>query len=194
MSSLQRAAAQAWHCLLQAEARLPVDPLALLERLPRVRLLPSRQGIELARRLMAGRDPGAAALLEGLDGFTLRCADATGRPGLLVFYRTDSAPARRRFTLAHELGHIALGHIGLDSPPQMCVEDATAEAEANCFAGELLVPSPLLCRAGLDAETIARRCGVSREAAARALRRPPRPCDPALAERLCAMLLRGGRL
>jgi|SRR6185503_6199726 len=51
---------------------------------------------------------------------------------------------RRRFTIAHELGHYLLGHDirdvleeNLDRPPNL-------EREANMFAGELLMPKKLL--------------------------------------------------
>jgi Zn-dependent peptidase ImmA (M78 family) len=61
---------------------------------------------------------------------------------------------RKRFTLAHEIGHISLGHYGF----RFChrsVGDARIEREANQFAGHLLLPR----------ETFTQRvsCGMSPE-------------------------------
>ncbi len=61
------------------------------------------------------------------DGMTVRYGGQ-----YLVLYR--EAPARRlAFTLAHELGHILLGHAG-ESP-------TAEEREANAFAASLLCPA-----------------------------------------------------
>ena len=53
----------------------------------------------------------------------------------LVLYQRVGSYTRRRFTAAHELGHIYLGHTA-DGPVQ--------EREANWFAGQLLMPDCLL--------------------------------------------------
>lgn len=64
-------------------------------------------------------------------------------------------PHRQRFSLAHELGHILLNHdlnyyqayVTIDEPPTEKTHTATEaafEAEANNFAGELLVPLAML--------------------------------------------------
>lgn len=71
---------------------------------------------------------------------------------------SGQAPVRRRFSIAHELGHITLGH--------RHGETEVAEQEANAFAGALLVPRAWLKR---DVETysrvleFARRYEVSRD-------------------------------
>lgn len=66
------------------------------------------------------------------DGCTLRL-------GELYLVLTDDAGAggvrRRRFTQAHELGHILLGHES-DGPQQ--------EREADRFASALLMPAPVI--------------------------------------------------
>jgi len=60
-------------------------------------------------------------------------------------------PHRKRFSLAHELGHWVLGHtrsyarpdVSIDNPPEpedIIKNNAIEESEANEFAGELLVP------------------------------------------------------
>lgn len=60
-------------------------------------------------------------------------------------------PHRKRFSLAHELGHWVLGHtrsytrsdVTIDNPPdptEISRSSGVEESEANEFAGELLVP------------------------------------------------------
>ena len=53
----------------------------------------------------------------------------------MVASRTDGNPCRLRFTLAHELGHVALRHGG---------EGEHEEREADCFASHLLAPRPVI--------------------------------------------------
>jgi hypothetical protein len=58
-------------------------------------------------------------------------------------------PGQLRFSIAHELGHYLLGHgaglRGCDlETVQRVLVDSQAEAEANTFAGELLLPEPLV--------------------------------------------------
>ena len=69
---------------------------------------------------------------------------------------------RRRWTLAHEIGHILLGHVG-ESITSLSPED---ERAADAFAAELLAPLPILQFCGVSSpEEIARLCGISRQAA-----------------------------
>lgn len=59
-----------------------------------------------------------------------------GQPRYIVLYNTDQRnPRRRAFTLAHEIGHIYLGHQD---------DRAENETQANHFASELLMPECLL--------------------------------------------------
>ncbi len=70
---------------------------------------------------------------------------------------------RRRFTIAHELGHCLLGHVsegGGEKP------NAAQEREADRFAADLLAPIAVLRMCGISsAEELARVCGISRSAA-----------------------------
>lgn len=70
------------------------------------------------------------------DGQTERAGDS-----YLIRIRSDedSLTTRDRFTLAHELGHVLLGHI--DEHEIMYRSEANElEYEANDFAGNLLMP------------------------------------------------------
>jgi Zn-dependent peptidase ImmA (M78 family) len=78
------------------------------------------------------------------------------------------AKPRQRFTIAHELGHLELGHLGgtgehairIDRDFKVMLRDkksSPAEIEANAFAAELLMPTSMLrnereLRLGLDTE------------------------------------------
>jgi Zn-dependent peptidase ImmA (M78 family) len=90
---------------------------------------------------------------------------------------------RRRFSLAHELCHHLLhvdrsildDRITIDSPPMSANEISSKdpyEAEADIFAGELLVPLPMLkqhFRSGLTAADVARIFSVSEHVASIAI-------------------------
>lgn len=70
---------------------------------------------------------------------------------------------RRRFTVAHELGHCLLGHVsefGGEMP------GAAPERAADRFAADLLAPLAVLRMCGVSsAEELAKVCGLSRSAA-----------------------------
>lgn len=75
---------------------------------------------------------------------------------------------RRRFTIAHELGHIVLGHVLVDTPQGRTFDSSKSETErqANVFASRLLAPACILW--GINAQTaeqIASICNISYEAA-----------------------------
>lgn len=89
-----------------------------------------------------------------------------GRPVILL--SAEPSPERRRFTLAHELGHIVLGHMDrvgvLNREPSP--EDDPLEQAANVFASRLLAPACVLCGCNVQsAAEIAQLCGISQTAA-----------------------------
>ena len=94
--------------------------------------------------------------LEGLEAITVR-KQIGEKTVYELFYYSHGNPQRRRFTLAHELGHIILKH---------SAEEDWEEKEADYFASQLLAPSPVLdlYGAAADAEFIARTFGLSKAA------------------------------
>lgn len=103
----------------------------------------------------------------------------------LIAVNSAHHPRRRRFTIAHELGHLQLhqGEYIVDSAVRMNRRDALSsmasdseEIEANAFAAALLMPSPLIRQAlgalresqasspGRVADILAEQFGVSSEA------------------------------
>lgn len=75
---------------------------------------------------------------------------------------------RQRFTAAHELGHIMLGHVGkyklVNREPTQ--NDNPIEQAANVFASRLLAPACVLWGCGAKTpEQIAALCGISHKAA-----------------------------
>ncbi len=85
-----------------------------------------------------------------------------------IFVSKDCSPERQRFTVAHELGHIMLGHVGkyqlINREPS--AKDNPIEQAANVFASRLLAPACVLW--ALDArspEQIAQLCQISYQAA-----------------------------
>lgn len=89
-----------------------------------------------------------------------------GRPR--IFVSRQCSPERQRFTVAHELGHILLGHVGeyelVNREPDP--RDNPIEQEANVFASRLLAPACVLW--ALDAwepEQIAKICSISYQSA-----------------------------
>lgn len=77
--------------------------------------------------------------LKKLDGFTLKKDENY----LLAYDNVNFHEHRIRFSIAHEIGHILLGHFN-----SSCVDDdyyrRIKDKEANVFAGTLLMPSKIL--------------------------------------------------
>lgn len=140
----QNARNAAWRLLIDANVReLPVKISPLCRQL----------GIPV--RLFRSED--------GNDG---KCFLLDSRPVILVSDRVP--PERQRFTVAHELGHILLGHVGkyrlVNREPDP--KDNPIERAANVFASRLLAPACVLWGCGARTpEEIARLCGISLQAA-----------------------------
>lgn len=109
---------------------------------------------------------GVADRTQGRDAYTVRIKN-----GALVCYN-DARPMRRiRFTLAHELGHLCLGHITPASGREdvllhLVSANPDNEAQADAFAARLLSPACVLWGLGLHtAQEIAAVCDISITAA-----------------------------
>lgn len=123
------------------------------------------------------------AVAEDLLGLDVAEVELDAISGLLypaerrIFLNSADTPARRRFTLAHELGHWICQCVGRDAAPVYCravdvgLDPAprALEREANIFAAELLMPEPAVRAAFAEAPSPVRLCshfGVSPEAIA----------------------------
>ena len=99
------------------------------------------------------------------DGFTVRSG---GR--CYVFYNMEQPPGRVRFTVAHELGHVLLGHLGDGEHTvynrEPSPNDAPEEHTANVFASRLLAPACVLHALGaVTPGQIAAVCDITLAAA-----------------------------
>lgn len=115
-------------------------------------------------------DLGLEKLTKTSDGFTV-----VRRNQYVVFYDNTQLPARIRFTLAHELGHIILesGFSRTSSGIEYTTrnnepnkKDNPEETAANMFAARLLAPSCVLHELKLfTVEEIMQYCSISKAAA-----------------------------
>lgn len=92
------------------------------------------------------------------DGFTI---------GGMIFYNDiDCTIGRQRFTVAHELGHVLLGHTPSRHNREPSPADNPKETAANVFASRLLAPACVLWGCGVtNAEQVAKLSDISLPAA-----------------------------
>lgn len=135
----------AWEILLREGVRaLPVDVLEICRRLGIV--------VQQYDELYSEGD-GFSTVIDGVP---------------YICIRRGQSWQRARFTVAHELGHILLGHVGkytlVNREPSP--HDDPVEQAANGFAARLLAPACVLwgCRVSSAAE-IAALCDISAVAA-----------------------------
>lgn len=84
-----------------------------------------------------------------------------------IIFRDTESSKRCRFTIAHELGHIFLGHLLINTPvyKTFAVREDN-ESAANVFARDLLAPACVLHELHIiRAADIAKLCNISLEAA-----------------------------
>jgi len=101
-----------------------------------------------------------------VDAVTMPLKDGT----FVIFVNISHSENRIRFTIAHELGHIALGHCNYGASLfSLSNRSNTIEREADIFASELLMPSihvkHLVFGCGWkDIDELSKLYGVSRQA------------------------------
>lgn len=167
-----RAATMAYRCLLKLNiAKLPVRPLEILRKCRHTVVYTYLQAAENLHMDESEFEKRCG----DTDAFTVR-----GGEQYVVCYRPGGNPARLNFTLAHELGHILLKHMG---------DTRAEEEEANCFAGHLLCPVTAV--AGMSAEEIATSCYVSRSAAINALENRRGQCEKELLKKVEKLFEKG---
>lgn len=163
---------------------LPVDPLQAMQCLCR------EQGgvicLKWSEAKQAFRVPDPFHLRQrGLDARTVMDAEGSF---ITVWDDERGTPARRRFTLAHEAGHIALGHFE-DAAAREIMSRAPVDAktrarraemerEADAFAAELLCPGVLLRQVfyDCDAATVSAAFDISIQCAEARLKEAREKC------------------
>ncbi len=134
------------------DMKIPVDVFAIAEK----------QGARV--------EPSEELVREGLSGkVCINDGDA------IIYYNPQEPSVRQRFTVAHELGHLVLGHVHGGE----CHRDPTKnynlqvfdpnERDANVFAAHLMMPPAAVRIAvnrmkGVSLEKLARLFGVSQKA------------------------------
>lgn len=85
-----------------------------------------------------------------------------------ILYKRAMSDERKRFTVAHELGHIILEHITFGGDSSQ-LSSKSQEQEANQFAGSLLIPlkdlKAFMKNGDKTLDDITKRYWVSRDAA-----------------------------
>lgn len=164
-----RAARMAYKSLLALKIEsLPVDPLTILRHCKNTIV----RTYDEAAPLFGYYDPFTFKweVMQNQDAMTIRKDLPDGGSKYELLYYAQGNPFRRRFTLAHELGHIIMKHR---------MEEWWEEKEADYFAAQLLAPHPVLAlfsRYDLneaDPELIGKTFGLSKTASEVAVQ-PPR--------------------
>lgn len=135
----------AWEVLIHENIiELPVDIVGVCRNMG----IDVRYGTNFAN----GND-GYSTIIEGVPYITIS---------------PEPTKQRKRFTVAHELGHILLGHVGkyrlINREPTP--NDNPIEQAANVFAARLLAPACVLWGCNVHTtEDIMKLCDISRTAA-----------------------------
>lgn len=137
-----------WQCILDYNINiLPVKVTDIINKSDNIRLV---------------KNSVAKILCNGISGITIVDNDK-----FIIVYKDTDNSKRCRFTIAHELGHIFLGHMIVNQTTYrtFAVQNDT-ESSANIFARDLLAPACVLHELQiLTAAEISRLCNISLEAA-----------------------------
>ncbi|WP_050697974.1 ImmA/IrrE family metallo-endopeptidase [Anaeromassilibacillus senegalensis] len=141
-----------WKCLIDNHIQeLPVKTSTLANNY-RVKIIAYKDAHFLVQRMQAAQQLSP-------DGFCV-----CDRGYFTIYYNETAYRPRLRFTIAHELGHILMGHPLTRN--NIRTFNVNSEWEADIFASRLLAPACILHEIhALDAETIACVCDISYQAA-----------------------------
>lgn len=118
----------AWDVLLKCGiCELPVDLQKVCKGLG-IGLFSYSQGYRIIQKF------GLVQYAIGADGFLFQIDDFA-----IAFYNQQQSKGRRNFTIAHEIGHFALGHANTDGAVRRepGSKNDSDEIEANSFAARL---------------------------------------------------------
>jgi len=168
----QLATKRAYELLTELDiCEFPVEPLKIIKHFPNWHL----QGwLEL--QVNTGAEDPLNIDKEKAEAKTVKLR---GSDEYLIVYdeRTDNSQ-RIRWTLAHEIGHIVMGHLvefdatALNRRGLTKEEYGVLEVEAHCFAADLLAPKTIIRRFDFqdDPQGIALICDISKDAAEKRLK------------------------
>lgn len=92
---------------------------------------------------------------------------------IFIIYNDERPVVRKRFSIAHELGHLYLGHLHGNSSIDLNT-DSFDEIEADAFAAHVLMPPDMLLKdiksGNRNPEELAKKYNVSSEAMWRQIR------------------------
>ena len=162
----ERAAEMAYRTLQAMKIEsLPIDPLSILLKCKNTIV---RTYDEIMPRFgVSDRFYFREFVMQSMDAITVRHQFGKNT-AYELFYDSHGNRLRRRFTLAHELGHIILKH---------STEEQWEEKEADYFASQLLAPRPVLilfdmCGIKTDTTFISSTFDLSKAASEITFKRP----------------------
>lgn len=137
-----------WQCLIDYNINeLPIKVTSIIRKSDNIKLL---------------KNSDVNLLKDNDSGMTI-CNNKV----FTIIYKDNESSRRCRFTIAHELGHIFLGHLLINTPQYrtFAIRDDN-ESAANVFARDLLAPACVLHELHtINAADIAKLCNISLEAA-----------------------------
>lgn len=144
----------------------PINPEIILPCIPKNCRILSYQ--EMAK-VVGCSVHDIAVLCKSSSGATHYDIDANR---YLILYNADMNTGRIRWTLAHEIGHIYIGHLEVIEGAEIAYNEQRGfydqfESEADYFAWNLLAPLPIMREMGIrSASEIRATYGLSTQAAA----------------------------
>lgn len=143
----------------------PIQPETILSYVPQSRMLSYQKMAEVAGCTVEN----IVVLCKSSSGAT-HYDPESGR--YLILYNANSNPGRIRWTIAHEIGHICIGHLKVIEDAEIAYTESRDfydqfESEADYFAWNLLAPLPIMREMGIhSAAEIKSVYGLSTQAAA----------------------------